>query len=140
MAAGARTHCLISKKKQHFGCHMGICHPDVRSLEEQWGGSSSSIFLTPPLGPAGSPHGSFGSRSAGAELWHVGALAHGCTVKCSQEDDSSLHAVILHAVIGLPRARARRGSEVSRQQKAGAIRAWGVLLTLPLRCPVLSCL
>jgi len=36
---------------------------------------------------------------------------------------------------GFPHAPARRGSEVSRQQKAGAVRAGAVSLTLPLRCP-----
>lgn len=74
------AHCPISKKKQQVGHHMGIRHPDVRPLEEQW--ISSNCYLSELSfgfpGPSGSPRCSFGSRCALAELWHVGALAHGC--------------------------------------------------------------
>lgn len=78
------AHCLISKKKQWFGCRMGVRHPNARPLEEQRVSSSCHLFEpsfgrpSPAVGPAGSPRCSFGSRSTVAELWHVGALARGC--------------------------------------------------------------
>lgn len=75
--------CLVSKKKRQFSQRMGVRHPDVQPLEEQWLSSSCHLpepsfgHPSPAPGPAGARCCSFGAGPTVAELWHVGALAHG---------------------------------------------------------------